>query len=382
MRLSANLFLILSSMLMLGACSDSSDSKPGDPLPVYDFSLVDARLQQFIEDSDPTEGISITIVDRVQGTVHEAAFGDHPENIVVLLASVSKFASVTLLMAIDEDDSIDFDIDAPIRDYLPWKGVYGEPTTAQLLSNTSGIPGGWARDIGLYGVHNCQYDPDFDFEECAKLIYATQLPAGNPPGTVFDYGGSQWHLAGAVAMQVTNSDWNQAFDKYVAGPCELDVYRYGNMEGRESEFTGHPDSLGGLGNPQPGWGGISSMQDMAKLLLLHIREGKCGDNEVLSQDAVMAMQVNRIEGLTNVLYPGRTYGMGWFGREDLPPTVFYDTGGYGSVAWLDTQRMVAGFIAIDDYSKATYSDSQDLTLYEIIPLVGQIVDEARMEVGQ
>jgi CubicO group peptidase (beta-lactamase class C family) len=349
---------------------------------VYDFSAVDARLQQFIDDRDSTEGISITIVDRVQGTVHEAAFGDHPENIVVLLASVSKFASVSLLMAIDEDDSIDFDIDAPIREYLPWEGVYGEPTTAQLLSNTSGIPGGWLREIGLYGVHNCQFDPDFDFEECAKLIYSTELPNSSPPGTVFDYGGSQWHLAGAVAMQVTNSDWNQVFDKYVAGPCELDVYRYGNMVGRESEFTGHPDSLGGLGNPQPGSGAISSMQDMAKLLLLHIREGKCGNNNVLSQDAVRAMQVNRIEGLTNVFLPGRTYGMGWFGREDLPPTVFYDPGGYGSVAWLDTQRMVAGFIAIDDYSKSTYSDSQELTLYEIIPLVGQIVDEARLEVGQ
>jgi hypothetical protein len=74
--------------------------------------------------------------------------------------------------------------------------------------------------------------------------------------------------------------------------------------------------------------------------------------------------------------------MGWWGREDLPPNVLYDPGSYGSVAWLDTQRMVGGFIAIDDYSKATYSDSQNLTLYEIIPLVGQIVDEARREVGQ
>lgn len=380
MRLSANLPLILSSLLMLVACSDSSDSKPTDPLPVYDFSAVDARLQQFIDDRDQTEGISITIVDRVQGTVHEAAFGDHPENIVILLASVSKFATVTLLMAIDEDESIDFDIDAPIGDFLPWEGVYGEPTTAQLLSNTSGIPGGWLRAIDLYGVHNCQYDPDFDFEECVKLIYSTELPVGYPPGTVFDYGGSQWHLAGAVGVQVTNSDWNQAFDKYVAGPCELEVFRYGNMEGRENNFTGHPDSLEGLGNPLPGAGGISSMQDMSKLLLLHLREGKCGKNKVLSQESVKAMQVNRIEGLKNPSFPGRTYGMGWFGREDLPPTLFYDTGGYGSVAWLDTERMVGGFIAIDDYSKATYSDSQNLTLYEIIPLVGQIVDEARLEV--
>ena len=115
---------IFSSSLLLGACSDGSNSNPSDAAPVYDFSEVDARLQQFINDSDKTEGISVTIVDRDQGTVHDAAFGDHEPNIVTIPASGSKFASVTLLMAIHEDESADFDIDAPISNYLPWEGVW------------------------------------------------------------------------------------------------------------------------------------------------------------------------------------------------------------------------------------------------------------------
>jgi CubicO group peptidase (beta-lactamase class C family) len=379
MRSTRYLFLFLSPLLLLGGCSDSSDSKPSEPLPDYDFSALDARLQQFIDDSDLTEGISVTIVDRVQGTVHEAAFGDHPENIIVLLASVSKFPSVTLNMALYEDDSVDFDIDVPIKNYLPWEGVYGEVTTAQLMSNTSGIPGIFsanARD-----EYACQYDPDYDFEDCAELIYSTELSDSNPPETVFDNGGAQWHLVGAVAAQVTNSEWNQAFDEYVGGPCKLEAFKYGNTAELD-DFTGDPDSLVGIGNPHAGGGAIASMTDMAKLLLLHVREGMCGENRIISQEAVRAMQMNRIEGLINPIFPDRSYGMGWWGREELPKSVHYDSGAYGSVAWIDTARMVGGFVAIDDYSRRSASASWNLVLDEIIPLVGQIVDEARLEVGQ
>ena len=374
MRLPAKFFLILSSLLMLGGCSDSSDSKPSDPLPVYDFSSVDARLQQFIDDSDQTEGISVTIVDRVQGAVHEAAFGDHPENIVVMLASVSKFPSVTLLMAIDEDTSLDFDVETPIQRYLPWEGVYGESTTAQLLSNTSGIPGIFSANARV--EYACQYDPDYDFEECAKLIYSTELPESNPPGTVFDYGGAQWHLAGALGALMTNNEWSQVFDDYVAEPCDLEVFQYGNTAELD-DFTGDPDSLVGIGNPHAGGGAIASMTDMSKLLLLHVREGVCGDNRVVSQDAVKMMQVNRIEGLINPIYPDHSYGMGWWGRDDLPESIYFDAGAYGSVAWIDTQRMVGGFVAVDDYSKGSTYPTWNLVVDEIIPLVGKIVDEAR-----
>jgi len=373
------LLVLLVSVVFLSACDGNSDSKPKSKQPSYDFSALDARLQQFIDDSDQTEGISVVIVDGDQGLVHEAALGNHQDNIITLLASVSKFASVTLIMAIDEDQTVDFDIDSPIKSYLPWEGVYGEATTAQLMSNTAGIPGIFSSEARV--AYACQNDPDFDFDSCAKLIYSTELPDSNPPGTVFDYGGAQWLIAGAVATQLTNSDWNQAFDKYVAGPCGLEVYKYGNMAAQDIYvFTGNPDSLVGIGNPHPGGGAISSMQDMAKLLLLHIRGGLCGDNRVLSHEAVQATQVNRIEGLTNPVYPDRSYGMGWWGRDDLPSSVLYDSGAYGSVAWIDTRKMVGGFVAIDDYSHGSAVAAWNLVLGEIIPMVGEIVDEARMVV--
>lgn len=375
------LYSVFSASLLLGACGDGSDSNLADQLPVYDFSEVDQRLQQFVDENAVIDGISVTLVDKIQGTVHEASFGDQTPDIVFLLASVSKFTSSTLLMAIHEDNSIDFDVDLPIGNYLSWDGVYGNVTTTQLLSNTSGIPG-LGGDIEL---HECQYDPGYIFEDCARLIYSTELPGTQPPGTIFDYGGSQWHLAGAVGAQVTNSEFNQAFDRYVAQPCGLQVYETGNTAEDPEQFSGHPDSLTGRGNPHAGGGAIANMQDMAKLLLLHIREGVCDNKRVLSPEAVAFMQVDRKVGLPSVnpFFESRSYGMGWWGQDDLPNVVF-DAGAYGSVAWIDTKRMIGGFVAVEDYAQegGVIQQSWILVLNEIIPLVGQLVDDARQQAIQ
>lgn len=277
----------------------------------------------------------------------------------------------------DDDDSLNFDIYTKIKNYMPWAGVYGEVTMAQFMSATSGMPGVF--NPGAYVEHGCQYDPDYDGEECSKLIYTVELPNTKPPGTVFDYGGSQFRLIGGVISQVTNSDWNQAVDKYLGEPCGMEAFKYGNMTRQSKyEWTGNPDSLAGLGYPHPGGGAIASVRDMAKLLLLNLREGMCGDTRVLSRDAVLAMRENRIDGLPNVFFPGRTYGMGWWGRDDIPPGVLYASGTYGEIAWIDTNRNVGGFVAIDDYTETASADYLNLTLFEIIPMVGEIVDEARM----
>ena len=133
---------VLCSLLLLGAGCDGSDSrpKPPEPPPQYDFSAVDDRFQEFLDESDLYDGISYTLVDIDQGAVHEVALGDHTLDIVVLLASASKMPVAVLLMALDDDESLDFDVEATIDNYLPWDGVYGDRTAVQLLSNTSGIP--------------------------------------------------------------------------------------------------------------------------------------------------------------------------------------------------------------------------------------------------
>ncbi len=364
--------------LALGACSDGSDTPapPVEVLPAYDFSAVDERFQQFLDDSTVFDGISVTLVDQQQGTVHEAAFGDHTLDTVVLLASTSKVPVVMLLMALNDDPDLNFSVEAPIADYLPWEGVYGDRTVAQLVSNTSGIPG--LGSLGVYGAHLCQYAPAGTLEACARTIYSTELEGTVPAGSTFDYGGSQWQLAGAVAEQVSNSTWRQVFDAYIAEPCDLEVFQFGNMWSNLAAWTGSPDSLQGLDNPNIEGGAISSLQDYAKLLLMHLNGGRCGDNRVMSEDSVAFMQVDRGGAF------GVPYGMGWWivapEAAGETPTVFYDPGAFGAVSWIDIERKIGGYVAIDDYTRRDSGAPVNLVLSEIIPLVAQAVDEARAAV--
>ncbi|MDP4788362.1 MAG: beta-lactamase family protein [Haliea sp.] len=365
--------------LAVTACSDSADMAalpPPEVLPAYDFSAVDARFQEFLDDSAVFDGISVTLVDQVQGTVHEAAFGDHSVDIVVMLASTSKVPVVMLMMALNDDAAANFAVDDPIGNYLPWEGVYGDRSTTQLVSNTSGIPG--LGSLGVYGAHLCQYAPSGTLEACAQTLYSTELAGTVAPGTKFDYGGSQWQLAGAVAEQVSNSSWRQAFDAYVAEPCDLDVFQFGNMWSNLEGWTGSSDSLQGLDNPNIEGGAISNMQDYAKILLMHLNGGLCGENRVMSEDSVAFMQVDRGGEF------GVPYGMGWWIVEpenaDEAPTIFYDPGAFGAVSWIDTERMIGGYVAIDDYTRRDSGAPVNLVLSEIIPLVAQAVDEARAAV--
>ena len=369
---------------LLTACSDNGRDSDNDalpppepePVPEYSFTSVDDRFQRFLDDSEIFDGISYTLVDATQGVVHESALGDHTLDIVVMLASTSKVPAVTLMMAVNDDESLDYDVEASIDNYLPWEGVYGDRTTTQLVSNTSGIPG--LTGLPEYGAHLCQYAAVGTLEACGEIIYSTLLPSTQPADEAFNYGGSQWQLAGTVIEQVSNQTWRQAFSDYISDPCELDVFQFGNMWSNQGAWSGNPDSLLGLDNPSIEGGAVSNMQDYAKLLLLHLRDGKCGDKQVLSKSSVEFMQVDRAGKF------GTPYGMGWWIIADAAggaPSVFYDPGAYGAISWIDVERGIGGYVAIDDYTRAAAGDPIGLVLGEIIDLVAAAVDEGRAAIA-
>ena len=54
-----------------------------------------------------------------------------------------------------------------------------------------------------------------------------------------------------------------------------------------------------------------------------------------------------------------------------------DFGAFGSLSWLDTRRMIGGYVAIDDYYSLDAGAVRDLVKNNLIPLIEQIVDEGR-----
>ena len=96
-----------------------------------------------------------------------------------MLASTSKVPVATLLMALDGAEAIDYDVAAPIGQYLPWEGLFGDRTSAQLVSNTSGLPG--LEGLADYGAHACQFLFVGTLDTCARTIYTTPLPGSVIP---------------------------------------------------------------------------------------------------------------------------------------------------------------------------------------------------------
>lgn len=340
---------------------------PPDPEP--DFAEVDAAFQAFIDESAVFDGISYVVVD-AGGTLHTGTFGDHTEDTVVMLASTSKVPAVMTLMALEEDAASDFSMSRPIGEILPFGGTYADRTPAQLVSNTSGIPG--LRQLALYGPHLCQYsyDASVEFEACGEILLRVPLPDSHEAGSIFDYGGSQWQLSGVTAAVAANATWNQLVDRYLATPCELDVFTFGNMWEDLSKWDGTPDSLLGQSNPNIEGGAITTLADYAKLLQAHLNGGYCGETQILSESSLEEMRIDRGGVVTENPTP---YGMGWWINTENPG-VYDDPGAFGSISFLDVERGFGGYVAIDDYTRVDADAPVRLVRQNIIPLLQSAFD--------
>ena len=387
-------------VLVLAGCSDSSDNKlSGTPSsPEFDFSAVESALGEFIAASEEFSGASIIIEHRTYGSIYEHALGDFTLDTRAAVASVSKSATAALLLALASDPALEFDIDTPIQNYLPWVGAYPDVTAGQMLSNTSGMPNirNYQANPPSFGNHLCQlHIPDQFFNAatllgCAQGIYETLLPDALPAGSQFRYGGSDWQLAGGLAEVVGGAGWGQLFDQYVAEPCGLETFEWARTPPNEWDYSlealapGHP-------NPNIQGGAIATVKDLARLVSLYLYDGVCGDTQVLSESTIMAARIDRgspVGSLEHRLefpraeeFAALGYGLGfWIKPPDdgSEPSLFLGIGAYGSYIWYDTVRGYAGSILLANYPPNTEVVNSVLLIEnELIPMIGEIIDSAR-----
>ena len=363
----------------------SSQPPPGG----LDFSPVDATFQAFLDNSPIFDGISYVVVDADE-VLHTATFGDHSEDLVVMLASTSKVPAVMTMLALAEDPDVAFSVDEPVSTMLPYEGVYTDRTITQMVSNTSGIPGLAAlEDYGdplaqtLEGLnHLCTFSTSdaVEFEACGEQLLTNELPGSRGAGEVFDYGGSQWQAAGVTASVAANATWNQLVDQYLGVPCELEVFTFGNPWQEiffgGTSFNGTVESLPGQSNPHIGGGAITNLADYAKLLQIHLNGGFCGEQQVLSQEALADMRIDRKSLVAEAPEDDAGedgYGMGWVVSKDHPG-VFDDPGAFGAISFIDTGRGIGAYVAIDDYTSVDSGAPINLVRDQIIECIQSVVD--------
>jgi len=375
----------------LTACNDSSDGSelPPQPTQKLDFSRFDAAWEKAVADYNAQAapdkqiaGASAVIVHEKLGAVHTRGYGAFAADRLYLIASASKILSVGVLLRLADQGKLD--IDAPLERYVAdWGQTKASKlTVAQLLSNSSGLPSlnevsAAATDPQSPFFSNvCQYNDGTQLQDCAKILYATEPP--RPADTMFAYGGSQWQLAGAIAERVSGQSWAELIDDTYVEPCDVPSLGYTNQYTRSGRtypdyFMANEANVPVTQNPSIEGGAYVTAPDYGKLLLMHLRGGRCGEARVLSEAAVTRMRTDRLKqygGSTGqALTPG--YGLGFW--MDATGQVVTDPGAYGAYPLLDLQRRYGVFIAIELTAEVGVRLGSSVK-----PVLDQIFDEAKL----
>ena len=341
-------------------------------VPFFDFSEAKSIVEEFVAAKN-LNGAALTIVHRDHGVISETFFGVYDKDRISLIASSSKMVSAGVLLALHDQGLLD--IDKPIADFVSWGSGNPEITTAQLLSNSSGLIGLF-QDL-TYSPYLCIWNHTSTLEECAEQVMMTTEDDGLviSPDTSFNYGGAQWQVAGGVAEAVSGKSWAQLVDEIFVQPCGLEVFGFNNPFAQlpnggfehPAAFQSNPEQFEDTDNPNIEGGAYSNSRDYAALLLMHLQDGMCGDNRVLSPNALDRLHEDRIGEVYdgNAYSDGSGYAMGWW--VDRASGRLTATGAYGSSPWLDLE---------DGYGVHLLTESNSATSSELAALLFDVIDQS------
>lgn len=326
-----------------GSTTTAPIAQPGD------FSGIDPVVTEFVA-ANGLNGAGLVIVDREDGIVHQQYWGEFDADRVSFIASSSKMLTAGVLLRLADQGLID--IDAPLADVVDWGAGNPEITTAQLLSNSSGLVGLVPNPI--YSPYLCQWSALGSLAGCGEEIMTTASDDGDiaAPDTEFRYGGAQWQVAGAFAEAASGRSWQDLIEETYIEPCGVDSLGYANHFAQSTGF-GYPSDLDAAAlaptdNPNMEGGAYIDPPDYAALLLMHLRGGECDGGQVLSQAALDRMHGDQIgdayDGAANG-DPNSGYGMGWWLWR--PNGMLTDPGAYGSVPWLDLADGYGAYLVIE-----------------------------------
>ena len=313
----------------------------------YDFAAVTAIVEQFVADKG-LNGAGLVVVDRDDGIIAELYSGEFSADRVSLVASSSKMLAGGVLLRLQDQGLLT--LDTPVGELVPWAGDNSDLTLAQMLSNSSGLPGLFP-DPG-YAPYACQFVGS-DLEQCAVDVMTTDADDADvvAPDTEFRYGGAQWQVAGAVAEAVSGKTWAELLDETYVQPCGVDSLGFNNHWVVLGGGFEYPDAfdlslLQPTDNPHIEGGAYINPVDYATLLLMHLRGGECDDGRSLSAAAIAASHADRIgEVWGGSAGPDTGYGLGWW--IDRTSGRISDAGAYGSVPWLDLGNGFGAFLVVE-----------------------------------
>lgn len=256
------------------------------------------------------------------------------------IASATKWMTAALVMSVVDEGKLS--LDTPVAKVLPeFSGDKEKITLRMLLAQTSGT--GNLRDSHI----DISQSPKMTLRESALEV--AQRPLAHAPGEVFEYGGPGFQVAGAMVEKVTGKRWSDLFNERIARPLGMTNTEWLHL-------PAHGTSAADTSNPLLQGGVVTTADDYMRFLTMLANNGRYGDHQVLSREAVDAMETAQTIGLQHGYFPpgageGGQYALGnWCEKwtEDKRCTVVSSPGAFGTLPFIDRQSGIYGIFFLED----------------------------------
>lgn len=286
-------------------------------LQVSDFAEIDAYVQKEIK-SARIPGLAYGIV-KGDKIVHLQAYGINEltgQSITpqtpFLIGSVGKVITSLAIQQLISAGKVE--LDGPVQRYIPWFRLADEDaakqiTIRQLLTHTSGLSKG-------DGVNPKYYQNDrYTNEELVRSLDNVRLD--RPAGSSQEYSNLNFIILGQVIEQVSGQSYQEYVQENILNPLEMKNTYMDITKAKQAGLTaGHRVLFGFLVPvelPYPsalissGYH-ISTVEDMAHILIAHLNKGNYKNVSVLSPN-----------GQSNQNIPNKAsyYDIHWIGLDSI-----------------------------------------------------------------
>jgi len=221
------------------------------------------------------------------------------------IASVTKPHTATLFALLVEQGKLSWD--DPIDQHLPqFRGVkvHGKgparrgPKIRELLSHTAGLAGQAARSEEQW-----RFKTNGTLAEAVDDMARAGLAA--EPGTVYAYTGLGYMVAGRIAEVVTGREFSALMQERLLGPIGATTAvfypaasaglkarmptMYERIAGKLVKADVAAREEAGVMFPNPGGGLVSTLDDVARLLMLHRNRGAVEGGRVVAAESLRAL---------------------------------------------------------------------------------------------
>ncbi|MGL6075931.1 MAG: serine hydrolase domain-containing protein [Fimbriiglobus sp.] len=357
--------LILASLILTLPVSAQSLEK---------WKAIKPAMQKFVDNNELAG--AVTVVGRKSGVVHLEAVGFRDKeakapmtpDALFRIASMTKPITAMAVLMLQEDGKLN--VEDPVEKYLPeFKGQMlqvskvddvvtlkkpSRPITLRdMLTHTSGLPGGYPAGLGdVYTLRNRTLNE--------TTLVISQQPLFFEPGTKWSYCNSGIDTLGRVVEVVSGMSYEAFLQKRLFDPLKMtqttfrpSIEQLKNLATtysvKDKQLNPAPKTflaaLPTSEHPIPAGGLASTAGDIAKLYQCLLNGGELDGVRVIGEKTLGMMTQTQTGDIKTGFTDGMSFGFGFAVvktptgiTEKLSPGTFGHGGAFGTQSWADPKK--------------------------------------------